>query len=413
MSTQLAIDGGPKTKTTPYGSHNRFQGNELDYLRQALEQGTLFYGHGSWVKRACQMMADYTGRPYVVPCTSGSAAIHLGLIAAGIGPGDEVITTPNTDSGTVLGIIEEGAVPVFCDCGDHLQPTAAAIEAKITARTRAIVVVHLAGCPAPMNEIMALSQARNLPVVEDVAQSWGTTFQGQRAGTFGIAGCFSTNDFKHISTGDGGFVALADEALYRRVSNYADKHYDRLFGGALMQAHHGLNYRMTELQGAVAAAQLEQVDGVTARHHQLGELLRPEIGAIPGLRMLAPVPGGYNTYWWTAWFIEPQSFRVTRDRLVEALRAEGLAIGTYQRYDLIRSGLFQQRVVRPWLDDARRHYPFDQPDGRSYHYSHDQVPNHKRLLDTGFMMSIKAWHTDADMCETAAGIRKVLTAFQA
>lgn len=413
MSTinNLAINGGPKAKTTPFGTGKRFADNENRYLQEALAQNTLFYGHGQFVRRACDMMKAYTGMPYVVACTSGSAAVHLGLIAAGIGPGDEVIVTPNTDSGSVLGIIEEGAVPVFCDVDWTLQPTVATVAARITERTRAVEVVHLAGHPAPVDEIVALCRGKDIAVVEDCAQSWGTKLHGRRVGTFGTAGCYSTNDYKHISTGDGGFVALSDEALYRRVHNYADKHYDRFFRNERMQAHHGVNYRMSELQGAVACAQLEKVDGITTRQHDLGELLRERLKGLPGARMMEPVTGAYCTYWWTVVFVEPGAFTVGRDQIAKALAAEGIWGTSYGKYDLIGKPLFQTRIVRPWLTGDRAMYPFVQPDGRSYTYSYDATPIHKQTLNTGIMVTFSSFHTDEDMRQVADAFRKVLSAY--
>ena len=410
LADQLAANGGPKAVQHPFATGQRYADNELDYLREALEQNTLFYGFGNMVKRACAKMCEYTGRPHVVACSSGTAAVHLGLIACGIGPGDEVITTPNTDSGTVIGIIEEGAVPVFCDPDFHLQPTAEAIEARISAHTRAVVVVHLAGYPAPMDEIVELCSARGIGIVEDCAQSWGTKLHGRLVGTFGTAGCYSTNDFKHISTGDGGFVALDDESLYRRVSNYSDKHYDRLFDLTQRQAHHAVNYRMSELQGAVALAQLEKVDRITARHHEIGEALLTGVGDVPGASFVSPVPGGYSTYWWTVIWIDEQKFTESRDRIVELMQAEGVPASSYGNYDLIGKPLFQTRVVRDWLDDERRHYPFTQPDGRAYHYSYDQTPRHARMLRTGIMIGINTFYSDRDVRAIAAGVRKVLDA---
>ena len=131
MPSELAINGGPKAKTTPYGTAMRYMDNELAYLKEVLEQNTLFYDFGRFVKRACEMMKAYTQMPFVVACASGSAAVHLGLVVAGVGPGDEVILTPNTDSGSIIGILLEGAVPVFCDCDWTLQPTAQTVAASV------------------------------------------------------------------------------------------------------------------------------------------------------------------------------------------------------------------------------------------------------------------------------------------
>lgn len=407
----LAINGGPKAKINPYHTARRFDDRELQCLREALDQNTLFYGYGQKVKQACEMMKRYTGRPWVVPCGSGTAAIHLGLIACGIGMGDEVIVTPNTDSGSVIGIIAEGAVPVFCDCADNLQPNAVTIAARITARTRAVIVVHLAGYPAPVDEIVALCRSRQIGVVEDCAQAWGTRLNGVQVGAFGTAGAFSTNDFKHLSTGDGGFVVLEDAELYRRVSNYSDKYYDRLFDNSLRQAHHGMNYRMSELQGAVAVAQLEKAETITSRYHAIGARFEEKLKNLPGGRMIQAIPGAYCTYWWSAIIIDPARIDGSRDELVQALLAEGLNVNSYGHYDLIQRKLFQERVVRPWLADQRRFYPFHQPDGRNYTYDYGPTPTHKRLLATAITVAVGRGYTDADVDETAAGLHKVFGAF--
>lgn len=408
---KLAINGGTPVKETPYGTGKRFGSLELRYLEEALNQNTLLYGTGTFVKRCCEVMATYTGVPYVTPCSSGSAAIHLGLIACGIGPGDEVIVTPNTDSGSVLGIIEEGAVPIFCDSEKTLQPSVRSIEEKITERTRAVVVVHLAGYPAPVDEIVALCEPRGIGVVEDCAQSWGAKLNGKMVGSFGTAGAYSVNDYKHISCGDGGFVAVRDPELYRRVSNYADKHYDRLFDGTWRQHHHGVNYRMSELQGAVALAQLEQVDKITARHHEIGELLTMKLADLPGAEIVQTIPGGYSSYWWTVLIVDEGAMTASRDDIVAALQAEGVGASSYGGYDLISKPIFQQRLVRPWLEDERKFYPFRQPDGREYFYSLEQTPIHAELLRTAIQLHLGRFFSDQDVAEMAAGIQKVFRAY--
>ncbi len=409
--SDLAINGGPKARTAAHATGVRYADNELRYLKEALEQNTLFYGLGKMVARACEKMRAYTSLPFVAACSSGSAAVHLGLIAAGVGPGDEVIVTPNTDSGSVLGIIAEGAVPVFCDCDWTLQPTVETISAKVTDRTAAVEVVHLAGYPAPVDEIVAFCDSRRIPVVEDCAQSWGARLNGKLVGTFALAGCYSANDYKHISCGDGGFVGLSNEELYRRVLNYADKHYDRAFEGERRQAHHGLNYRMTELQGAVICAQLEKVDSITARHHEIGEMLRSRIASVRGARILQPIPGAYSTCSWTVLFVDEDAVTVSREQIVEALRAENLPASSHDRYDLISKGLFQSRIVRPWITGERSMYPFVQPDGRSYTYSLDDTPTHKRIMETAITIGVSPFYSDRDIEEIGDGILKVFDAF--
>jgi dTDP-4-amino-4,6-dideoxygalactose transaminase len=411
MLEKLAIHGGKKAKTVPYGKSLRFTDNELKYLKKALDQNTLFYGFGEMVKRACDKMKEYTAMPYVVPCSSGSAAIHLGLIAAGIGAGDEVVVTPNTDAGSTLGIIEEGAVPIFCDCELNMQPSAATIAAQITEFTKAVIVVHLAGYPAPVKEIVDLCEPKGIKVIEDCAQSWGTKIDNKLVGTFSTAGAYSTNDFKHISSGDGGFIVLNDKELYRRVANYSDKYYDRLFDRSLYQAHHGLNYRMTELQGAVALAQLEKVDKITTCHHEIGEKLILLTEDIPGITPIKAIDGGYSTYWWLQYQLDLDAFSVGLDEIITAIQKEGIDCKSKTQYDLIEKGLFQNRIVRPWLEGEKAMYPFVQPDGRSYTYDFNKTPNHLKLMKTSLALSVSCCYTDQDVEETAHGLRKVINYF--
>ena len=286
-------------------------------------------------------------------------------------------------------------------------------EEERTARLKRfrLLVIHLAGQPAPVDEIMAACAKRGVAVIEDCAQSWGAKLRGKRVGSSGLAGCFSTNDFKHISTGDGGFVVLDDDELYRRVSNYADKYYDRFFGGQQRQAHHAMNYRMSELQGAVACAQLERVDEITERQHALGARLEAKLAGLRGGRLLKGLPESYSTYWWTALFVDEAALTVGRDKVTEALQAEGVSCYSYGKYDLIQARLFQERVARPWAAPKLRQYPFVQPDGRSYTYSLDQTPVHQRALKTGIQITMNRFYTDQDMDEVAAAIHKVLGAF--
>ena len=230
---QLAIHGGAPTKTTPFGTGKRYGEAELAQLREALEQGTLFYWHGTKVKAFCARLAEIYGMPHCAAASSGSAAIHTAVGALGIGPGDEVITSPITDIGTVLGLLYQGAKPVFADLDPHTyNMDAGSIQANVTARTKAILVVHLAGNPADMDAIMDIARRHNLFVIEDCAQSWLSYYKGRLAGTIGDIGCFSTNEFKHISTGDGGAVMTRDETLYRKALMFADKNYDRIGGAA-------------------------------------------------------------------------------------------------------------------------------------------------------------------------------------
>ena len=294
---QLARDGGPKVRKKPWpAAPKRFGREELKQLREALDQNTLFYMHGEKTKSLCARMATLVGAKHVVACSSGSAALHGAIKACGVGPGDEVVTSPITDAGTILGIIYEGAVPVFADV-DPLtyNATAATIEPRISSRTRAVIAIHLAGSPADVKPIARLCRKRGLRLIEDCAQAWGARVDGQWVGTFGDLGCFSLNDFKHISAGDGGLVVTNDEALYRTAWLAIDKCYDRISGGRQMEFV-APNYRITELQSAVALAQLEKVERIAADRNALGDRLTKGLRNIRGVRPHGVVKGGFATW---------------------------------------------------------------------------------------------------------------------
>ena len=179
---ELAIHGGPKTKTTPFGKGQRFAGNELKYLKEALEQNTLFYWFGEKTKTMTRKFADLYGVEYCTATSSGTAAIHTALGAIGLTAGDEVITSPVTDMGTVIGILYQNAVPIFADLDPHsynLDP--ASVESKITDKTKAILVVHLAGNAADMDPIMDIARRHHLYAVSythlDVYKRQGKSVQ--------------------------------------------------------------------------------------------------------------------------------------------------------------------------------------------------------------------------------------------
>ena len=169
---KLAIHGGTPVKTTPYGTTKRFGKRELEYLEQALEQNTLFYWKGSFAKRLCEKFAEIYGAKHCAVTSSGTSAIHTALGACGVQPGDEVITAPITDMGSVIGILYQNAVPVFADLDPNsYNMTAKTVEEKITDKTRAVVVVHLAGNAAEIDEIVEVCHKRGIYVIEDCAQS--------------------------------------------------------------------------------------------------------------------------------------------------------------------------------------------------------------------------------------------------
>lgn len=401
---KLAIFGGPKAKTTPFGQGKRFGVEEVRELVEALEQNTLFYHFGKKVK---QFLSDFNamyGVKYSVATSSGTAAIHVALGAAGVTVGDEVITSPITDQGTLIGILYQNAIPVFADLDPHtynLDP--ASIEARITERTKAIVVVHLAGNPADMDAIMAIARKHKLKVIEDCAQSYMTKYKGRYVGTIGDYGCFSTNDFKHISTGDGGIVTVnsGDESDYKVVHAFADKNYQRL-GEVVSRDLNYLapNYRMTELQGAVGIAQLKKLPWICERRRRHGDRITEGIGGLPGVAAHKVTEGGECTYWFYMLRVDESQLTCTREEFSKALSAEGIPNSAGYIPDVVyMQPLFQKRQA--YLGSQ---FPFDLT---GITYKRGDCPNAERILQTAIRIGVNEFFTDQDIEDIIAGVRKV------
>lgn len=278
-------------------SGRSFGPQERAALDAVLTSGTLTSTKGEFVKRFEQDFARHVGAKHAFACASGSAAIHVAIAALDLEPGDEVITTPITDMGALSPILYQAAIPVFADVDPQTcNVTAKTIEAAISPRTRAIVVTHLFGNPCDMDAIMALADEHRIPVIEDCAQAYGATYSGRHVGTFGSVGCFSLQQGKHITCGEGGIVVTDDDALARRMYLFINKAWG--YGDPAPDHYFlALNYRLSELQGAVACAQLEKLSDNVRVRRECASALDMLLSGIPGIRTPRAVPLGSHSYW--------------------------------------------------------------------------------------------------------------------
>jgi perosamine synthetase len=404
IQEQLALNGGPKVKNTPFGTGKRFGFEEAKELLEALEQNTLFYHFGSKVKKFLSDFNDIYGVPYSVAASSGTAAIHVALGAAGITVGDEVITSPITDQGTLVGILYQNAIPVFADLDPHtynMDP--ASIESRITPRTKAIVVVHLAGNSCDMDAIMEIAKKHGLKVIEDCAQSYMSRYKGRLAGTIGDYGCFSTNDFKHISTGDGGMVTInsGDENDFRAAHAFADKNYER-FGGSVFRDLRYLapNYRMTELQGAVGIAQLKKLADICTKRTRHGNRITEGISGIQGVSPHAVAEGNECTYWFYMLRVDEEKLSCTREEFSKALSLEGIPNQAgYIPEVVYMQPLFQNREAYPGS-----HFPFDLT---GITYDRGLCPHAEAILKSAIRIGVSEFYSEADIEDIINGVRKV------
>jgi perosamine synthetase len=279
----LALHGGKKACPHPFHRPVRWGAPELQQLGETLKQPSLYYWKNKQTSLRIERYRAIYGHQYVQPCSSGSAALHMAVAAAGIAPGDEVITSGMTDIGTVIGVLFQQAVPVFADLEPHtacLDP--ADVERKITPRTKAVIAVHLCGNPRKLAELKAIADRHKLILIEDSAQAWGARYRGKPIGTVGQVTCFSLQDTKRITCGDGGVVATNDEKLGPWLTKFGDKGINRYFpedSSNVLAA----NYRISELQAAFVAAQLTRLEGIAEKRSQLGMLLTQELAGVSGI----------------------------------------------------------------------------------------------------------------------------------
>ena len=401
---KLALDGGQKVRNRPFEKHNRYGEDELQELKEVLEQGTLFYWQGTKVKKFQSTLAEMLGKQYCTATTSGTASIHTALGAIGLGVGDEVITGPITDIGTVIGVLYQNAIPVFADLDPRTYAMdSASIEAQITDRTKAILVVHLGGCPADMDAILDIAQRHDLYVIEDCAQSWMASYKGKYVGTMGHVGAFSLNEFKHISTGDGGAVVTDDEELGARARMFADKYMDRV-DNVRESPMLGPNYRMTELQGAVAVAQLRKVHEVCQRRTLIGDTITSAIEELPGILPPQVVEGGKHVYWHYMLRIDEKELGASRDQFAKALNAEGIPCSSgYIPTCIYEYPLFTNKQIYP-----NSPFPLESQElGLNYSYEAGLCPQAEEILASCVVLPCSEFYTEDDIQDIVSAIGKV------
>ena len=271
-----------------------FGEEEKKEIMDVLDTGVLFrYEFGEQRKGVFKVrefekkFASYCGAKCGQAVTSGTAALKVAMAALGVGPGDEVITQGFTFVATWEAIFDAGAVPVFTEIDETLNMDPADLEKKITDRTKVIIPVHMLGAPARIEEIVAIGEKHNIPVLEDTAQAAGCTLNGKNLGTFGRCGTFSFDPVKTMTTGEGGMIITDDEKLWRQMSEYHDHGHDHVVNpgarGGEGRNFIGFNYRMMELQGAIGLAQLAKLDDMIVSQKKHKTALKEAAGKIPGV----------------------------------------------------------------------------------------------------------------------------------
>jgi len=327
---------------------------EIAAVTAAIRSGTLTSTKGSYVKDLERGFAEKLGVKHAYACASGTAAVHLAIAAVDPEPGDEIVTTPITDMGALTPILYQGAIPVFADVDPAtLNVTARTIEARLSPRTKAIVVTHLFGNPCEMDEILELAADRRLPVIEDAAQALMARHGDGAAGTLGAIGCFSLQQGKHITTGEGGLVVTNDDAHARRMFLYINKAWGY---GDPNPDHYflALNYRMCEIQGAVGAAQLPKLAGSAERRIAAAERLTSRLRGLRGIRTPEVAPKAVHSFWKYALMVDKDIVEGGALGLAKALK--GYEIASAPRY--IQKPAFMCEIFREQRTFGSSRWPF-------------------------------------------------------
>lgn len=401
-ASKLAIDGGPKAVQEPLPPLVRWGEPERAQLNAAVDQNTMFYWQGPQTALFVDRFRKICPAKHVMTCSSGTAAIHIAVAAAGIAPGDEVITTPITDIGTVIGVLYQQAVPVFADLSANtynLDP--ADVERKITPRTKAIIAVHLAGNPCRMDELKELADKHKLALIEDCAQAWGAKYRDRPIGTIGHIACFSLQQTKQVTCGDGGVVASSDERFGPLLQCYGDKGGDRIKSAGIFERF-STNYRMSELQAAFAAAQLERLEGIAATRSRLGSALSERIADLKGV-----VPHGVDaadraTYWFYMLRIKPDELTGGQAQFVKSLVAEGVSASAgYIPFPMYGNPVFKNHGF------FAGRWPIKEMGLTDMDYSKVSCLESESILSTGVRIVIHEKMTDSYVASVGDAIRKV------
>ena len=409
---KLALRGGKPVRATglssSYPGAQFYDEQERSEVVEAIDAHSLNRWYGPRTpKKVAQFEEEFgrfMGAKYALGVTSGTAALHVALTALGVGPGDEVILPAWTWYSCYNTIVLTGALPVFAEVDESFTIDPADLATKITSRTKAIMAVHLYGCPADMDPIMEIARKHKVRVLEDAAQSVGGQYKGRRLGSIGDIGIFSFQISKVITAGEGGAVITSDPLLFERATRFHDlgmlrPGHETVLGQASLGWFAGGNYRMNEMTGGVMRAQLKKLDTIVNSVQRHARSLREQTQNLAGLtpRRLSDPDGDIGL-----WVCTSLATRELRDKFVEALRAEKVPAST-------PSGSLPLPTV-PYIANKVTMHPewpsFNTPQGKAIRYGAECCPRTTQMFERVFSITIGPRYTDADVKDIVEAVRK-------
>lgn len=298
-------------------------GNELAYVNDAVKSGWIS-SSGDYVSRFEKAFAEYCGSGHGIAVCNGTVALHLALVALGVGPGDEVILPDFTMIASAFAVCYTGAIPVFVDADSATwNMDIDAIEQSITPRTRVIMPVHIFGNPCDMNPIKRIAEKYSLAVLEDAAESHGAEYDGIKTGSLGALAAFSFFANKNITTGEGGMVVTNDASLAERCRYYRNICFPLDSPRTYLHADIGFNYRISNIHAAIGLAQVEHADEYREMKRKNARLYMAMLSEIPGIIQQKTQPASSPVHWMNGIAIGAE-YGKTRDDLVRFLKSEGI-----------------------------------------------------------------------------------------
>ncbi len=366
--------------------------DEINAVKEVLERGQL--AQGPKVKEFEGRFAEYIGTKYAIAVSNGTAALQLALIALGVRPGDEVITSPLSFFASASSILLIGARPVFVDVEErtyNMDPMK--IRQAITPKTKAIMVVHLHGHPANMDPILEIAQEENIPVLEDAAQAHGAEYRGKMAGSLGDAATFSFYATKNMTTGEGGMVTTNSEKIAEIVSLL--RHHGQT--SKYVHEYLGYNMRMTEFQAAIGLIQLKKLKANNERRREIAKRYSEELSDLDEL--ILPVEEPWAKHSWHLYAIRTEKGR--RDRLLRRLRELGVDARPTYPIPLHRQPLMER------LEDGERNFLAKMFQDISY--AGISMPIAERLTNELFYIPIHHNLSDEEVSMVIESVRKAIS----
>lgn len=383
---------------TPFSPWPSFTEEEANAVRDVVLSNKVNYWTGQECREFEKEFAAWSDSAYAIALGNGTLALDVALQALDIGPGDEVIVTPRTFIASISSVVNAGAVPVFADVdADSQNIEAHSIVKVLTPKTKAIVVVHLAGMPADMDAIMALAAEHNLYVIEDCAQAHGAKYKGRSVGSIGHVGAWSFCQDKIMTTGgEGGMVTTNDEQLWRKMWSYKDhgKSYEAVYerehapGFRWLHESFGTNWRMTEMQAVIGRIQLKRMPQWQAQRLANAEAIWAAARQCPALRVPAVPEGSVHAAYKCYVFVKPELLQADwdRDRILAEIAARGVPS-------------FSGSCSEVYLEKA-----FDGTDYRPA----EPLPVARELGETSLMFLVHPTLAEAEIAKTCAVLQQVM-----